>query len=95
MGALALLVVLYSLSIGPACWICMRLDPLKDAHVQRVVGLSYTPVVCGLLHGPQTIKVAADWFIQLGAPAGTTVNRWDWTGIRWTQGEWNITFLGW
>jgi len=89
-----LIAVLYPLSIGPACWICMRLDSLKHQHLLRVIGLSYKPVVWGLIDGPRPLKDAADWYIDLGAPAGVTVNRGDYTGVRWDGPGYNYTFLG-
>ncbi len=87
------LTVMYWLSIFPVCWFYMRyhLPPPYD----RLVAVSYQPVIEVMVRLPRPLRDVVDWGIGLGAPYGVTVDVGDPTGIRWSKPGYNVTFLGW
>lgn len=86
------LTALYWLAIFPVCWFYMRYH--LPAPYDRLVAVSYTPVVDVIVRLPRPFRDIVDWGIGLGAPEGITVNAGDPTGIRWSKRGWNVTFLG-
>jgi hypothetical protein len=63
-------VVLYVLSIGPACWISSRANAGGSA-----VAVVYRPLTWGMSHS-ERITDAVSWYSKLGAADG-----WGWVGL--------------
>jgi len=60
-------VLLYPMSVGPACWVSSRMDAGASG-----VSVAYRPLTWGMSQGEQIAK-AISWYSQLGSAQG-----WEW-----------------
>ena len=63
----------YPLSLWPACWLAMRLDPHRHQRELRFIVDAYYPVGSAIVHLPRPARDVVFRSIELGAPAGTTI----------------------
>jgi hypothetical protein len=59
------LLVLYPLSFGPACWIATRRD---DSASKTILQVGYRPVLELLIASPEWTHRPLEWYLGCGAP---------------------------
>lgn len=77
--ALVVVLVVYPLSFGPACWITSR------TNGGGWLAFVYRPVICGLSVKDTRLSSAIQWYAQFGADTGW---RWAPDGIPLSDDEW-------
>lgn len=65
-----LLFFAYLLSFAPACWIA---GWTKSRTAMSFISLAYRPVAASIILGPRPYSSCMRWSIQLGLPAGVTL----------------------
>jgi hypothetical protein len=65
----ALLVVGYPLSFGPACWISSRAQPSG-----RIVSAAYRPILRLWIDGPDWVKIVLANYVDIGARSSSNLS---------------------
>jgi hypothetical protein len=91
-----LLLTLYPLSFGPACWVLMRIPhraPPSGVHdIYLATGQFYDPLILLYSASPSRVQAGVRGYLELAAPAGCRMSAYP-HGIVWEQPALSTTLL--
>lgn len=90
-AAMLLLLLIYPISFGPACWIVTRYDPPLVIDVFHLV---YGSLIDGLLRVPQSFDEPISWYLSLGAPKGSQPPLGTWINTKCGKRSRMLTWVG-
>ena len=92
-GVTLAVVLAYPLSLWPACWFVLRLDPEQDQREVGFVCWMYAPVLRLIAESPTAVRNALFWTIELGAPRDGSFLRSRDHVVVWVNQDYGLTLL--